>query len=87
MNHEGPKIICGINKEVFKFMNANVSASMPQFLPYFLEQFELIDLAFPTQFQLSQDTTLDQHIYYVNSPLNLLSNWKLCILSGLYKTC
>ena len=52
MNHEGG---------VFEFMNENVSASIPQFLPYFLEQFELIDLAFPTQFQLSQGTTPDQH--------------------------
>ena len=49
MNHE----------EVFEFMNENVSASIPQFLPCFLEQFELIDSAFPTQFQLSQGTTLD----------------------------
>ena len=51
MNHEG----------VFEFMNENVSASIPQCLPYFLEQFEFIDLAFPTQFQLSQGTTPGQH--------------------------
>ena len=57
MNHEGVVVFICYNS--LAFMNENVSASIPQFLSYFLERFELIDSAFPTQFQLFQGTTPD----------------------------